>query len=68
LVNNFVLPLVDENFLVLIVKTVDNVAPVQLTVMSESFQETYDLLNVQHVTFFLHQSFPEVNPGFGALV
>jgi hypothetical protein len=68
LVNNFVLPLVDDNFLVLIVKTVDYVAPVQLTVMSESFQETYNLMNVQHVTFFLHQGFPEVYPGFGALV
>ena len=60
MVNNFVFPLVYDNFLILSVQTIDDVAPVQLSVVSETLEETYNLLNVEIVSLFLHQGFPEV--------
>lgn len=68
LVDDFVLPLADDDLLVEIVEPVEHVVTVQLAVVSEGFQQFDDLLNVQIIAFLFHKCFPPVDACLGALV
>lgn len=61
LVDDLVLPLVDDDLLVSDGQLVEHVAAVQLAVLAESIQQAHDLLDVESVHVLIKEGFPKVN-------